>query len=75
MYHIQNSYYCTLHDKGKTKETSFRIGFIIEWEVVIFHNNTFVISQCNFKEWISLTTYYTSAINISKVRNFGFKFR
>ena len=40
-----------------------------------FHNDTFVISQYNFKVEIRLTTYYTSAINISKVLNFGIKFR
>ena len=40
-----------------------------------FHDDTFVISSCEFKVSISLTTYYTSAINISKVLNFGFKFR
>ena len=40
-----------------------------------FHNDTFVISSCEFKVQISLTTYYTSAINISKVLNFVFKFR
>ena len=40
----------------------------MELEGVIF-NDTFVISQYKFKVKISLTTDYTSAINISKVHN------
>ena len=32
-----------------------------------FHIDTFVISQYKFKVQISLTTYYTPAIKISKV--------
>ena len=40
----------------------------MEVEGVIF-NDTFVISQCKFKVKISLTTDYTSAINISKVHD------
>ena len=39
-----------------------------------FYSDAFAISKYEFKIQISLTTYYTSAVNTSKVLNFCFKF-